>query len=468
MIKFHPITCLGPMRTKRKRIAILGAGISGLSLAWYLSKTSVAPEIHLFEKSGRAGGWMHTEHCNGFLFEKGPRTLKASMATAILKLAKELGLQDEIIVSGRKPYHRYLWTEKKLWRFPNNPLSFLFSPLTNGLVRAIFTEWGRLGNAGTDETVWEFALRRFNKEVARRIFDPMVTGIFGGDVHTISVKACFPTLKMWEEKYGSISRGFLLERKENEKKVKDLFSFLSSNSIFSFKNGLETIAQALFKSLNVQMHLQSKVETIRLQHGKVELSTALQNFEFDRVFCALPVKETGELFQNFDAEIANELLAVPSLGLAVVNVGYRQGVLPVKGFGYLTPSYEKEEIKGVIFDSYVFPQLNSYKHETRLTIKLDEDGRIDMQYVEAALKGIKKHLGISTAPDAISIKRALRAIPQYHVGHLEKMERLMVRARARHPGIVLHGNYLSGMSVNHIIERSEQLAQGWEREIIRS
>ena len=86
---------------KRKRIAIVGAGISGLSLAWYLSRTSAAPEIHLFEKSGRVGGWMHTEHCSGFLFEKGPRTLKASMAPAILKLAKELGISTETRVFPR-------------------------------------------------------------------------------------------------------------------------------------------------------------------------------------------------------------------------------------------------------------------------------------------------------------------------------------------------------------------------------
>jgi oxygen-dependent protoporphyrinogen oxidase len=191
----------------KKRIIILGAGISGLSAAWYLSRTAQAPDVVILEKSPRAGGWMHTDHTTGFHFEKGPRTFKVDRCSATMRLVSELGLTDKLLWSEARPHHRYLWLEEELHRFPTNPISFLLSPLTKGFMRALLTEWRQPVKYG-DETVWEFVLRRFNYDVARLFFDPMVVGIFGGDIRKISVRACFPKLKSWEEELGSVTRGF--------------------------------------------------------------------------------------------------------------------------------------------------------------------------------------------------------------------------------------------------------------------
>jgi oxygen-dependent protoporphyrinogen oxidase len=437
---------------KKQRVAILGAGISGLSLAWYLSKTAHPPEIVLFEKSGRSGGWLHTDRSTEFLFEKGPRTFKVSKASSLIQLSCELNLQEQMIFSSEKPHHRYLWIDQKLQRFPTHVLSFLFSPLTRGFLPALLTEWTRSVQVG-DETVWDFVQRRFNKEVARRFFDPLVVGIFGGDIRKLSIKACFPMLKMWEETYGSVTRGFLSSR--TREKGDSLFP---PNGIFSFKEGVETLVQALSSQLRCPIYHQEPVEALYSRDQSVILSTAKRKMEVDHLFLALPVQESGDLLKTVDPESSRALLDTPSLGIAVVNFGYRQNVLPVEGFGYLIPSEAKEEIKGVIFDSSVFSEQNRGQQQTRLTIKMEEDGRSDAKYVESALKGIRKHLGISDAPHALSIKRAVRAIPQYRVGHLEKMEALSERLRKKCPRIHLHGNYLSGVSVDHCIERSRQLA----------
>src|SRR3989338_5649711 len=158
------------------RIAILGAGISGLATAWYAQKTPC--DLQLFEQSNRAGGWLHTDHTTGFHFEKGPRTFKADKSPMLLELAAEMGLQEELIWSDLKPHHRYLWHEGGLYRFPTNPLAFFLSPLTRGFITALLMEWKQPVKC-SDETVWEFVLRRFNYDVARQFFDPMVVGIFG-------------------------------------------------------------------------------------------------------------------------------------------------------------------------------------------------------------------------------------------------------------------------------------------------
>jgi protoporphyrinogen/coproporphyrinogen III oxidase len=448
---------------QKKRIIILGAGISGLSAAWYLSRTGVPLEITILEKSSRAGGWLHTDHTTGYHFEKGPRTFKVDKCPSTMQLIAELGLQEEVIWSEARPHHRYLWHEGELHRFPTNPLSFLFSPITKGFIRALLTEWKKPSKIG-DETVWEFALRRFNYDVARLFFDPLVVGIFGGDIRKISVKACFPNLKNWEEKYGSLTKGFLAHRKEKkgQSKYSQDIEGVPLSAIFSFRCGIEQLPQSIVNQIPASMHYNCEAKEIDMDDEQIVVKTEKEQFTADYLFCALPVKETGYLFQKYVPEFTKELIKIPSEGVAVVNFGYDAHVLPVQGFGYLTPTYAHQEILGVVFDSSIFSEHNRKPHETRLTIKLQVTGRNEEAYVDAALRGIRRHLGISRMPQAVSFKHAKNAIPQYGVGHLEKMAEIKNCFRQRLPRCQLVGNYLNGVSVNNCIARSKEAVEEWK------
>ncbi len=447
---------------KKKQIIIIGGGISGLSTAWYLSRTTQPIEILLLEKSSRFGGWLHTDHTKGFHFEKGPRTFKVDKSPSTMQLIQELGLENELIWSQSKPHHRYLWHEKELHRFPTNPISFFMSPLTKGFLKAAFTEWRRPGKEG-DETVYEFVLRRFNYDVARLFFDPLVVGIFGGDIRKISVRACFPMLKSWEEQYGCVTKGFW----HHWKKKKEISSCsehvpgLPLSAIFSFKQGIEQLTQRLLAQTPLTCHSGQEIQGISRDEEGFEVHSQTRTYRADAVFCALPVREAAELFQQCVPEIARELHRVPSEGITVVNVGYDHSVLPVQGFGYLTPTYSHEDVLGVVFDSSVFPQLNRHAQETRLTIKLEDKGKSEAWSIDAALKGIRKHLNISQNPTAISFKRNIRAIPQYGVGHLDKMAALKEDLSKKMPGCFLVGNYLTGVSVDQCIARAKQAVSEW-------
>lgn len=445
---------------QKKRVIILGAGISGLATAWYLSRTGLELDIAVLEKSHRPGGWLHTDHTTGYHFEKGPRTFKVDKCPSTMQLIAELGLENEVIWSEAKPHHRYLWHEGELRRFPTNPISFLFSPLTKGFIRALLTEWKRPVKNG-DETVWEFVLRRFNYDVARLFFDPMVVGIFGGDIRKISVRACFPRLKNWEEKYGSVTQGFFerIKEKRKESKFSQAVGGVPMSAIFSFQGGIERLPQSIASQTPATFHYNSEVSDISFIGDEVVVKTNNQEFRADYLFSALPIKETASLFETHVPEIAREFSIIPSEGIAVVNFGYDANVLPVQGFGYLTPTYAHEDILGVVFDSSVFSEHNRLSQETRLTIKLEEDRRSEEKYVEAALKGIRRHLGISRTPQAISFKRATAAIPQYGVGHLEKMVELNTRFREHLPNCHLIGNYLRGVSVDLCITRAKEAVQ---------
>lgn len=445
-----------------KRVIILGAGISGLTAAWYLSRSNVPVDITLLEKSPRPGGWLHTDHTKGFLFEKGPRTFKVDKTPHTTRLIAELGLQKEVIWSEARPHHRYLWMDGELHRFPTNPISFLLSPLTKGFIRALLSEWKQPSKMG-DETVWEFALRRFNYDVARLFFDPMVVGIFGGDIRKISVKACFPLMKSWEESFGSITKGYWchLKEKRGQSKFSQDIAGVPLSAIYSFRAGIEQLPQTLANQIPATQHYNCEVQELEIEENEIRVKTDNGEFSGDYLFCALPAKEAGLLFERHVPEVAKELLRIPTEGVAVINFGYDANVLPVQGFGYLTPTYAHEDILGVVFDSSVFPEHNHRPHETRLTIKMEETKRSEETYIEAALRGIRRHLGISRLPQAISFKRTHRAIPQYGVGHLEKMAEVKALLRQKFPRGQLLGNYLNGVSVNMCIARAKEAVDEW-------
>ncbi len=466
-LKFKPNNFVLTDPMKKQRVLILGAGISGLSLAWYLSQAPVPLDITILEKSERAGGWLHTDLNTGFLFEKGPRTFKVNKSFATLNLLHELNLDQEIVWSEERPHHRYLWLKDQLFRFPRNPVSFLLSPLTKGFLPALFTEWKRAVHYG-DETVWNFVARRFNEDIARLFFDPMVVGIFGGDCRYISIRSCFPILKHWEEEYGSVTKGFWITLKEKRKQSKysSAIPELPLSAVYSLKEGMEQIIKTLLRKVPAEIRYRTEVAAIRDSGSEVEVVASDQIYKADALFCALPVAQTGYLLRPLFPESAEKLSKVKSCSVTVINVGYTQNVLPVEGFGYLTSTYSKEDILGVVFDSSVFPQHNERSHETRLTIKLEDRGLSKDSMIETALQGIKRHLGISKLPDAISYKLAINAIPQYGIGHLDVMAKLEKDLKLKFPRFRFAGNYLSGVSVDQCIAWAKGVAQQWSAQYL--
>jgi oxygen-dependent protoporphyrinogen oxidase len=414
------------MIMKKTRIIILGAGISGLTLAHYLPPSC---EVVILEKEDRAGGVLQTEQSAGFFFEKGPRTFQASRSGALLSLIQELGLEEELLFSKPGASKRYLWTEGKLHALPG----FLTAPWRMGLLCALLKEW-RVPPCAEEESVWDFACRRFNPTVAEMLFDPMVLGVFAGDCKALSMSACFPGIKAWEQKHGSLTKAFLSKRKK------------SARGLFSLIGGVETLTDALVAGQKAEILFNQEVQALRFDRNQVEVVTSNRTYAADLVFSALPPDVLGKLFQPIDEVVSQALLSIEMQKIAAVNVGYRKNVLPVRGFGYLVPTREKEAVLGVVFDSEIFPQQNNFSSETRLTVMTRGE-------VSIAIETLQRHLGISEPPDVIHATRAV--IPQYTLGHQKKIAALEERQELLFPRCRLLGNYLSGVSVNDCIARAK-------------
>jgi oxygen-dependent protoporphyrinogen oxidase len=419
-----------------KRIVILGGGISGLMLAWELSKR-VDCSITILEKSTHAGGYIQTDTRSEFLFEKGPRTFR-SQSSDLLQLIEALNLKDQLIYSDPSAQKRYIWTDEQLVQVPS-------IYLLKKIVWPLLKEWTVAPHSG-DETIYQFAARRFNQKVAELLFDPLTLGIFAGDIHTLSMQACFPKLKAWETRYGSLTRALLAQKRSGK------------TALFSFQKGSQTLIDALVAQMRASIHFGQEVRLLRFLEHEIEITTQDSVWKADYVFSALPADVCGRLLLPADSEIASQLFKIEQKGLSVVNVGYHADVLPLKGFGYLVPSSQGEKILGTVFDSKIFPQQNRSSKETRLTLMIRESAR---DPVETALEGLQRHLHIFAKPDYICATQLTRAIPQYSLGHLENISSLERTLKKRFPRFQLVGNYLRGASVSDCVTEVKSKLEGW-------
>jgi protoporphyrinogen/coproporphyrinogen III oxidase len=425
---------------EKKRIAILGAGISGLSLAHFLLRRNPTCEISLFEKGAQAGGWIESDTSTGFLFEGGPRIFKASRCKELLELTASLGLADELIFSAPSANVRYLFSDGRLQRFPTNLFGFLTSPLTRGLLLALTKEWAIAARRGGDESIFDFASRRFGVKVAEQLFDPIALGIYAGDIRRLSMRACFAPLKKWEEECGSVTKGALKSFKKRQ-----------SSALFSFKGGMSTLVDALVQSSGAKFYFGREIKAFNMEKDAIELGGE----RFDHLFIALPAHAAAKLFLPHDAAIASELASLSFQSVTVVNLGYSQRLDYPQGFGYLIPTKEGEKILGAIFNSAIFPEHNSHPHESRFTFMIRENGQ---EALEIALEGMRRHLKIFARPDAVLVKKVKEGLPQYEVGHVDKIARLEAALKERLPRCSLLGNYLHGPSVNDCVRLSQRMS----------
>ncbi len=345
------------------KILIVGGGITGLSAAWFAKKRYPDAHITLLEKESRLGGWIRTARTEGFCFEVGPRTFPFGRCPNLLSLIEELKLPILVSASLKK----YIYTDGKLRSFG----SFL-PKLLPYLIREAFIP----ASTQDDQTIYEFAARRFSPDIAETLFDPLTLGIYGGDIRKLSLKCCFPSLYHMEKQHRSL--------------IRDLFSSpKSKKGLFTIKGGMQTLIDALEKHLNIEIVLNCNVDQI----GDHQVIAQDAVWRADRVIAALPPP-------------------LPARSLWVVNLAFAGDILPKKGFGYLIPTKEKEALLGVVFDSHIFPEQNRGDVTCLSAMVRPEES----EPIQAALQALQRHLHIQQTPIYTASFLARNAIPQFELG----------------------------------------------------
>jgi len=446
-----------------RRIVIVGGGVSGLTLAYRLEQLLPAAEVVVLEQQPRLGGKVDTLCRDGFRVEAGPNGfLDTNPAT--LDLCRELGLGDRLTAASEAAgRNRFLLLNGRLRMLPGSLLSFLASGVLGWRGKLdLFAERFRPPRRDdADESIDAFARRRAGRDVAETLADAFVTGIHAGDPTLLSVRAAFPRLAAMEREHGSVTKGFAAARRKRRAEAAG-----RAGRMWAFREGLSLLIDTLRGRLRTPPVVGVNVRSVRrLPDGGWRICAEGRDaWTADAVALTCPAYEQAALLADEDAELAAEIDGIAYNRVAVVALGFRTADVPMslEGFGYLSPQRERRDVLGVQWCSSIFPDrapagtvlLRALCGGWNRPEIVDWD---DDRLLTAVRGELGQAMGVRAAPVFHEVVRWAKAIPQYHLGHLERVARIEERA-ARHPSLYLGGNAYRGVALNDCVEQASVLA----------
>lgn len=442
---------------------IVGGGISGLSLAFSLSRKSPEMEITVLEAEQRPGGKIWTERVKGFLCEAGVNGFLDNKPST-LELSSLIGLSP--IRSNDAARKRAICLRGGLKVIPESPVAFLKSDFLTLAGRLRMIAELLIPKADLeDESMESFAVRRVGREFFEKLLDPMASGVYAGDPSTMSIRSCFGKVYELERQYGGLIRGFMAIGKQAKKSGKKTEAG-PGGTLMSFHDGMHSLIETLRILLGDRLVSAKKVKGVDRVNGTytVECDDGTR-LEGDSVVLASPAHASAEILKDLDGEMSHLLSEIPYPPVSVIALGYRREKIPgdTNLFGFLVPGMEKRRILGTLFDSSIYPNRAPEGHVLLRTIVggarspeialLDDDKLIDTVRSELA-----EILGINADPELVWTYRWEKAIPQYLVGHHARLDRLD-ECLAKHRRLHLHGNAYRGVAVNDCIAQSFALSE---------
>ena len=460
-----------------RKIVIIGGGISGLATAWFLREKTqsrnAALDLTLLEKESRTGGKIRSVKQEGYLCECGPNGfLDGKPHTPAL--CEALGITKEFLRTNDDARKRFIYSENKLHRLPESAVSFFSSPLISwpGKLRLALEATPIISGPpkGIDETLADFARRRLGQEALDKLIGPMVSGIFAGDPEQMSLVSCFPRIAELERQYGGLVRAMLMlagKRRRERATGKAVASPSGPAGILtSFENGIQRLTGALAESLGEIVR--TNKDATRIQRKKNEAWRILcrdgDEYCADAVVVASPAYAAADMLSACDSELSAVLHKIPYASLTVVSAGFEKKDFgrSLDGFGYLIPKKEGRAILGTLWDSSMF---ESRAPEGKILLRSMLGGACfpdciklgDDEIAARTTRDLQAILGINTEPSFVRIFRHSNAIPQYTVGHAERLNVVSERLRS-HPGLILTGNSYRGVGINDCVATAEQVA----------
>jgi protoporphyrinogen/coproporphyrinogen III oxidase len=444
------------------RIAIIGGGISGLSAAFDLEqrrRNAGDVEYFLYEASPRLGGVLRTEYIDGCVVEAGPDSFVTEKPWAA-NLSREIGLGDQLIGSNDADRKTYILTRGRLVEMPDGlmfmvPTKVLptgLSPLFSWKTKFRMTQelFHPPRAVNHDESVADFVERHYGREMVDRLADPLLSGVYGGESASLSVRAVLPRFAEMEKTHGSLGRAMLAARKmmssSSPKTAPPLFT--------SLKHGMQHLAETLVSRLtSTSLLTNTTVSGILPESGGWRVIAGERSNSFDKVIVALPALAAAKVLHDTDSLLASELAGIQYSSSITVGIAYGNDVrraLP-PGFGFLVP---RSEGKKLLASTFVH---NKFPHRAPPDIALlrcffagnvaEEVWTLsDEQLIATVRNELQQILGLRAEPRFARVYRWKSAMAQYGVGHLERLERIDA-LRQRIPGLALAGNGFRGIGV---------------------
>ncbi|MBM3222288.1 MAG: protoporphyrinogen oxidase [Candidatus Tectomicrobia bacterium] len=460
---------------------MVGGGITGLTTAYRLTQIAnrqAQPfDVLLLEASGRLGGVIGTMQQDGLLLEQGPDCFLAAKPWGV-RLCEELGLQDELISTTTQHRQSFIVRAGRLLPVPQG--FYLMAPGSwrSFLTTPIFSWPGKLRMAldlvlprrtdPRDESLAQFVTRRLGREALERMAQPMVGGIYTADPQYLSMRATMPQFLDMEQQHGSVIRA-LLRRQPQTHPTAQGTSGARYGLFVSLRRGIQTLVDTLLERLPPEtVRLHTPVQHVQRlpETGRWVVHLAEQpGLEADAVCLCLPAPQAGQMLHAVDATLAAGLQAMRYASSATVNIVCRRDQIahPLDGIGFVVPAIEQRSLIACSFSSVKFA---GRAPQGQVLLRAFVGGALHPQQLacsdaamqQAVLQDLRTLLGMTGEPLSMRTARHLEAMPQYHVGHLERVAHLQTLLAAW-PGLVLAGNAYHGVGIPDCIHDAERAAE---------
>ena len=447
-----------------KRIAIIGGGLSGLSAAYQLAQDAQS-DFTLLEAAPRLGGVIETVHRDGFTIECGPDSWVTEKPWA-RELAVELGLESEIIPSNDHQRRTYILRDNQLIPMPDGMRMMVPSDLDAIANSPLFTPEARLAyqreparaadlkasalKEGADESVASFTRRHFGDEVTRTLAGPLLAGVFGGDIESLSVRSVMPAFVKMEREYGSLVLAVKARARQN------------ANSVFTnLRSGLGTFIDRIATLLPPSsVRLSQPVIALSRHNNQWRVRTSSTDLAFDSVILAAPAPSTRSLLHKLD-ERFDPLLAMDSSSALIVALAFRpedaRNLRIPTGFGYLVPP-SPDATSQLLACTFVDQKFSHRVPDGGVLLRAFFGGRTaqlqlhqsDNAVAALALQRLSEALGPLPKPHITIVRRLPHSLPQYGIGHLARMASLESLVK-EFPGLHLAGNAYYGVGLPDMV-----------------
>jgi protoporphyrinogen/coproporphyrinogen III oxidase len=461
-----------------KRGIIVGGGIAGLATAYFVLEKAkkIGEEIRLtlLEEKDRLGGCIATEKVNGFVIEGGPDCFLYEKPWA-LALCEKLGLGDQILNTNENR-RTFILSKGKLHELPEGFMLMVPTSFTPFIKSSLISWPGkiRMGmdlfiprkESNQEESLAEFVKRRLGGEALEKIAEPLVAGIHAGTPETMGLGSTFPRFVQLEKEYGSLIRGMLARRKmafQSEKKGGP-----KRTMFLTLKGGLGEWIDCLRDQIGEEVICLGKKVLQMRRAEKVGYHVVLSDGAYrdaDVIILATPSFVTAEIVGEVDPELSQMLLTIPYVSSATVSLAYRRFQIhhPLDGFGFIVPRTEKRKIMASTWTSQKF---NGRAPKDTVLLRAFVGGANneelasldDQEMLDIVREELREIMGVEGEPMLTKVYRWKKSMPQYLVGHLEKISRMEERVSLS-PGLFLTGCAYKGIGISDSVHDAEITAE---------
>ena len=441
---------MGSKSLKKIDIIILGAGISGLSLGYYLNKRD--KDFLIFESNSVIGGNIFSKSKDGFIFENGPNTVLLNNSI-LEKLISELGLEKAIIYPNKNNNKRFLIKNGKLISIPLTVIQFLKSNILNfcSKFRVLLEIFKKKSEKNV--SVYDFFNRRFGKEFHDILIEPFLTGVYAGDTKNMSIKHVLNKVWKIEQYNGSVILGLI---KQKSKK--------NTPKSFNFKNGLRELTNSIYSNFSDKIMLKSKITLITKKNNLYEISVnGKLKYQCNKLVSTIPAYTLADII--FDNKLSVALKKIFYCPIYVLHLGLEKQKIKenIGGFGVLTKPSDNKSFLGIIFNSRIFPHV-APENQDLITVMAGGVRQSDLvklgsrKLYDKILRDVKQLISYE---GKILMKNDYlweKGIPQYSLNH-DSLIKDVNFFQKRNKNFHLIGNYIKGISVSDCILNAYNLSE---------